>query len=403
VASFDAFCHWAPAWEGALEQQPASQETCLPLSSFAGRGVPRETGFCSVGDAFVHPCTAFDRSFTGVRDALRSYRFSAMSGWRRHGGRMGEAAAAFPNAPLPWIDLSTGINPHGWAGPRADFAALQRLPDPQETAALEAAAAAYLGVNIVQIAAIPGAESGLRLLPRLTGAPDVGILRPTYGGHEEAWRAAGRVVHTATTLAALPASSALVIVNPNNPDGRQIPPETLTALARNRLLIVDESFGDVTPELSVAPHAHDGLIVLRSFGKFFGLAGVRLGFIIAGPETIAGVRAAFGDWPVSAEALAAGTHAYSAPGWIQNTRARLQQDAARLDDLLTNAGFDIIGGTSLFRLAAHPHAAKWFTQLASHGLLTRPFTEQQNWLRFGLPGNESAWGRLRAALQQEQK
>lgn len=321
-------------------------------------------------------------------------------GYFRHGGRMGEAAASFPHAPLPWIDLSTGINPHGWTGPRADFAALQRLPDPQETAALEATAAAYFGVDPARIAAIPGAEFGLRLLPRLTGAPDVGILSPTYGGHAEAWGAAGRIVHTAAALEALPATSALVIVNPNNPDGRETPPDVLTGLARTRLLIVDESFGDITPELSVAPQAHDRLIVLRSFGKFFGLAGVRLGFVIAGPGIIAGVRAAFGDWPVSAEALAAGTHAYTAPEWIRDTRTRLQQDAGRLDAMLVSAGLKLVGGTSLFRLASTPNAAKWFTHLARNGLLIRPFAQEPNWLRFGLPGNEAAWSRLQAALQQ---
>jgi cobalamin biosynthetic protein CobC len=318
----------------------------------------------------------------------------------RHGGRMGEAAASFPAAPLPWIDLSTGINPHGWTGPRADFAALQRLPDPQETAALEAVAAAYFGVDPARVAAIPGAESGLRLLPRLTGAPDVGILSPTYGGHAEAWSAAGRIVHTAATLEALPATSALVIVNPNNPDGRETPPDELICLASNRLLIVDESFGDITPELSVAPQAHDRLIVLRSFGKFFGLAGVRLGFVIAGPSIIAGVRAAFGDWPVSAEALAAGTHAYAAPDWISDIRTRLQHDADRLDKLLISVGLKLVGGTSLFRLVGTPNAAKWFTHLAGQGLLIRPFAQEQNWLRFGLPGNEAAWARLEAALQQ---
>jgi cobalamin biosynthesis protein CobC len=313
---------------------------------------------------------------------------------------MGEAAALFPNAPLPWIDLSTGINPHAWAGPRADFAALQRLPDPTETAALEAAAAASFGVDAARVAAIPGAESGLRLLPRLTGAANVGILSPTYGGHAEAWAAAGRDIHLAATVEALPHTEALVIVNPNNPDGRTIPAKTLTGMVtESRVLIVDESFGDITPHLSVAGEANDRLIVLRSFGKFFGLAGVRLGFIIAGPAIIAQVRAAFGDWPVSAEALAAGTAAYADHEWADATRARLQQDAERLDAMLAKAGLELLGGTTLFRLCATPQAARWFEHLARHGLLVRPFAQQPNWLRFGFPGTEAAWLRLQAALQ----
>jgi cobalamin biosynthesis protein CobC len=319
----------------------------------------------------------------------------------RHGGRMDEAARLFPDAPLPWIDLSTGINPHAWAGARPDFAALRRLPDPAETAALEQAAAAAFNLpHATMLAAVPGAEAGLRLLPRLTDAASVNILLPTYGGHEEAWRAAGRTVRAVTSLDALPQSAALVLVNPNNPDGRSIPPEELLRLANGtRLVIVDESFGDVAPHLSVAPHAHDRLVVLRSFGKFYGLAGVRLGFIVAGPSIIAQVRTGFGDWPVSAEALAAGTKAYADRDWAEATRARLQQASQRLDLLLTRAGLKLLGGTSLFRLCATPQAGLWFTHLARHGLLVRPFAQQPTWLRFGLPGTEAEWARLAAALQ----
>ncbi len=342
--------------------------------------------------------------YAGDRDALPTKWTKQVSrpGLFRHGGRMGEAAALFPNAPLPWIDLSTGINPHAWAGPRADFSALRRLPDPAETAALEAAAAAAFGVaNPAMVAAVPGAEAGLRLLPRATGAASVAIVSPTYGGHAEAWMAAGRDVNLVPWGQDLPDTEALVLVNPNNPDGRALPPAAITPLAtERRVLIVDEFFGEVTPELSVAALAHDRLIVLRSFGKFFGLAGVRLGFIIAGPDIIAQVRAAFGDWPVSAEALAAGTIAYADAGWAQATRARLQQDAERLDDMLESAGLAVLGGTSLFRLCASPHAAKWFEHLARHGMLVRPFTQEPTWLRFGLPGNETEWSRLQAALQQ---
>ena len=161
------------------------------------------------------------------------------------------------------------------------------------------------------------------------------------------------------------------------------------------------SFGDAAPQLSVAPYAHDRLIVLRSFGKFYGLAGVRLGFIVAGPQIIAQVRAAFGDWPVSAEALAAGTASYADRDWAQATRARLQQEVLRLDQLLTRAGLKVQGGTTLFRLCATPQAGLWFTHLARHGVLVRPFAQQPDWLRFGLPGSETEWVRLEAALEHD--
>jgi cobalamin biosynthetic protein CobC len=322
--------------------------------------------------------------------------------WRRHGGQLAEAAAAFPAAPQPWLDLSTGINPHPWAGPRADAAALRRLPDPAETAALEAAAAMAFGVaDAGRVAAVPGAEAGLRLLPRLTGARSVAIVSPTYGGHAEAWRAAGREVRLIGPGEPAGDVEALLIVNPNNPDGRQTPREALIRLAAEgrRWLIVDESFVEVAPELSVAASAGGRLVVLRSFGKFYGLPGARLGFVVADPAVIVGVRAAFGDWPVCADAIAAGGAAYADGAWAAQTRARLGDGAARLDRLLARAGFEIVGGTPLFRLASSPNAAAWFERLARAGVLVRPFEAQPAWLRFGPPGAEPDWTRLQNVLE----
>jgi len=311
----------------------------------------------------------------------------------RHGGRLAAARAAFPDAPAPWLDLSTGINPRPWKGARATAQALSRLPDPEETAALEAAAARAFGVAPDRVAATPGAEAGLRALPQVIGARSAAIVSPTYGGHAEAWRLAGAKVQIVSDLASA-AAEAAVVVNPNNPDGRRF--EELSA--DDRWLIVDESFVETAPQLSVASRAGGRLIVLRSFGKFYGLAGVRLGFVIAEPGLAARVSARFGDWPVSAEAIAAGTAAYADAAWRDRTVARLARDAARLDAMLTAAGFEIVGGTSLFRLTAAPDAARRFAALARAGVLTRPFPEQPTWLRFGLP-KSTDWSRLQTALE----
>ncbi len=314
---------------------------------------------------------------------------------------MSDAQAQFSDAPLPWVDLSTGINPHAWDGPRADFAALKRLPDPAEIRALEAAAAASFGVDAAQVVAVAGAETGLRLLPRMLGASSVTIVAPTYGGHEEGWRAAGCAVVLAAWDAriAAAATDALVIVNPNNPDGRALGAAAVLGLrAPGRVLIVDESFVEVDPALSVAAFADERLIVLRSFGKFFGLAGVRLGFVVAGVALAGRLRGAIGDWAVSAEAIAAGRGAYADPGWAKATRELLGRDAARLDALLEGAGFLVLGGTTLFRLCAVADAAGWFARLAEAGLLVRPFAAQPDWLRFGLPGHEDEWARLAEVL-----
>ena len=312
----------------------------------------------------------------------------------RHGGRLAAARGAFPDAPAPWLDLSTGINPRPYPARRADPAALRRLPDPEEAAALEAAAAQAFGVWPDRVVATPGTEAALRAIPRVLGARSAAIVSPTYGGHAEAWRLAGaKVSRIGAEQIAASAAEAVVLVKPNNPDGaiRAAPDDG------QRWLIVDEAFVETAPELSVAARAGGRTIVLRSFGKFYGLPGVRLGFVIAEPGLAARIGAQFGDWPVSAEAIAAGLAAYPDDAWRERTRLRLARDAARLDGLLTANGFEVLGGTSLFRLAAAPDAHRRFTALARLGVLTRPFPDQPTWLRFGLPKPKD-WPRLKAAL-----
>lgn len=320
----------------------------------------------------------------------------------RHGGRLAAARAAFPLAPEPWLDLSTGVNPRPWKGPRASAAALARLPDPEVIAHLEAVAARAFGAAPECVVAVAGAEAALRALPALTGARSVGVAIPTYGGHLEAWRLAGIEPGLAPRGLHAPAQ-ALVLVNPNNPCGARCDPAILREAAVQQgqdggWLVVDESFVETTPRLSLANDLPLGLIVLRSFGKFYGLPGVRLGFLLAEPAFAARARAWFGDWRVSAEAIAAGTAAYVDAGWREATAARLAREAARLDGMLKAAGFEVLGGTSLFRLTRSPDARDRFRKLAAQGVLTRPFADEPTWLRFGLPGAR-AWARLKSALE----
>lgn len=312
--------------------------------------------------------------------------------FRRHGGRLAAARAAFPDAPEPWLDLSTGINPLPYPAPRASQEALTRLPDPEALAALEAAAAAVFGVEPARVAAVPGSEAALRLLPHLMAASSVSVAGDTYGGHAEAWAAADALVVDASEDA-----DVRVVVNPNNPDGAVTPAETIRAWAEDGWLVVDEAFADAAPEVSVAAQAGGPLIVLRSFGKFYGLPGLRLGFVVADPYLVSEVRAATGDWPVSVDAIVAGQAAYADMAWAEATRARLANDAARLDALLTSAGLKIVGGTALFRLVTAADADGLFVRLAQAGILVRPFDNSDR-LRFGLPGTSDAWARLEAAL-----
>ena len=153
------------------------------------------------------------------------------------------------------------------------------------------------------------------------------------------------------------------------------------------------------PEASLAADVAGGnVVVLRSFGKFFGLAGVRLGFAIAAPALAARLGALLGPWAVSGPALAVGTKALADTDWIERTRKRLANQANKLDAILTASSLSIIGGTSLFRLVQTPSANSLFRHLGHAGIFVRAFPDNPTWLRFGLPGNAREWQRLQAAM-----
>lgn len=328
---------------------------------------------------------------------------SAMNTLTRHGGRLATAMALYPGAPRPWIDLSTGVNPKSYPAPRASRIARTRLPEPQDLAALEAAAAQAFGVAQERVCATPGLEIAIQHLPGLLGAAAVTIAEPTYASHACAWRRAGASVTSSALKALDKATHSVVLVNPNNPDGQSLAAPQVLDLARrldehDSWLVVDEAFVETVPELSVAAHAGGRLVVLRSFGKFYGLAGLRLGFVVAEPAVIIALRERLGDWPISVDAMAAGAAAYRDRKWAEETRLRLNRDAQRMDSLLFRTGFHLVGGTSLFRLAQAPDAPARFERLAQAGILVRPFDYQPTWLRFGMPP-AGAWARVEAALE----
>lgn len=319
-----------------------------------------------------------------------------------HGGALDAARAAYPDAPEPWLDLSTGINPHAYPIGTLTSEAWTRLPEAAALAGLEAAAArAYGCPPDVAVAAAPGTQAIIQRLPALLPSRDVRILGRTYGEYARVFAAAGAVVRVVAGLDELAGADVAVVVNPNNPDGRLIAPQALTALAVDvGTLVVDEAFMDaLAPGHSVVPHLPAArTLVLRSFGKFYGLAGLRLGFAVAPPDLAAVLREALGPWAVSGPALAIGTRALADSAWAEASQTRLVGEAARLDTLLAGAGLTVIGGTPLFRLAAYTQAASPFDALARAGILIRPFADEATWLRFGLPGSKDAWARLECAL-----
>ncbi len=319
-----------------------------------------------------------------------------------HGGALDAARRTFPSAPQPWIDLSTGINPISY--PVADIAAdiWRRLPDASAISGLERVAAVRYGApDRASIVAAPGAQAIIQLLPSLAIGRDVRCLGPTYGEFERVFSASGTGFNIVASGEALVGADLAVIVNPNNPDGCLCAPEALLRLAsRVGMLIVDESFADgLAPTQSVVSHlAGARIMVLRSFGKIYGLAGLRLGFALGPADRCDTLRRMLGPWPVSGPAITIGTQALADEAWLAATRTRLREDGMRLGRLLARAGTIAIGDTPLFRLVSHPGAPGLFRHLARRGILIRPFSTDRSWLRFGLPGRESEWARLEAAL-----
>jgi cobalamin biosynthetic protein CobC len=321
----------------------------------------------------------------------------------QHGGDLAMARHLFPGAPQPFIDLSTGINPHPYPLPPIPSRVFARLPDAEAQMRLaEIAARTYGAPSAVHVALAPGTQILLPLVAALVPAGRAAILGPTYSEHARAASLAGHQVTEAADIEQLRHADLAVIANPNNPDGRIIAKDRLLALAqelksRGGLLVIDEAFMDVgPPEGSVVGEIDRGnIVVLRSFGKFFGLAGLRLGFALAAPYLAATLNASLGPWAVSGPAIAIGERALADTAWMDATRMRLVAAAQKLDRLLAELDIEVVGGTSLFRLARTSSAGELFKRLGDAGIVVRAFREQPIWLRFGLP-SEADWDCLRS-------
>jgi cobalamin biosynthetic protein CobC len=312
------------------------------------------------------------------------------------------ARARFAAAPEPFFDLSTGINPYAYQPSAWPEASVLRLPEPpEEHALLVAAARCYGDIDPAMVVAAPGTQVLINLLPLLFPHRRVGVLVPTYGEHLAVW---GQAAVAVRSLDGLRDCDIGVLCHPNNPDGRTWPAEALLQMARHLaarggFLLVDEAFVDFTPELSLARYVGEpGLLLLRSFGKTFGLAGLRLGFALTEPARAANLRRALGPWAVSGPAIWAGCQALADTGWLVRAGVTCREAAARLDVLLAARGLQVIGGTPLFRLAQCRDAARLAEHLGQAGILVRAFADHETWLRFGLPGCEAAWTRLEEAL-----
>lgn len=316
---------------------------------------------------------------------------------RDHGGNIDEAIARFGGT--GWIDLSTGINRVPYPLPDLPTHVWTDLPTRRAQEELMVAARAAFGTQKPGLA-LAGAQAAIQMLPRISAAGQARVLVPTYNEHAACLRAAGWQVEEVRSVDALAGAELAVVVNPNNPDGRQILRSDLRALAGQvGRLIVDESFAEATPELSLAADADERLLVLRSFGKFWGLAGVRLGFVFGGSRVIGQLAEMAGPWPVSGAALEIGRIALRDHSWRASTIERLGDEVLHLDKLATTAGWRLVGGTHLFRTYHAPDAAQAQEMLAKARIWSRIFPYSLQWIRLGLPGHRDEWSRVSYALR----
>lgn len=319
-----------------------------------------------------------------------------------HGGRLRKAAEQYGIAEEAWLDLSSGLAPWPFPLPAIPLRAWARLPETDD--GLEQAACDYYGAS--EVLPVAGSQAAIQLLPRLRRAGKVGVLSPCYAEHAEAWRRSGYRVREVLEQEVdffLDSLDVLVVVNPNNPTGLSLTPERLldwhARLAqRGGWLVVDEAFMDNTPHLSLARHAHQvGLIVLRSFGKFFGLAGVRLGFVLAERRLLKLLAEQVGPWAVSGPTRVLGQACLRDTQGHARQRARSEAASERLVDVLQRHGLKPQGGCALFQWLISTEAEALYHFMARRGILLRLFTHNSS-LRFGLPAEEADWVRLEQAL-----
>ncbi len=322
-----------------------------------------------------------------------------------HGGDLGLAEARFGKPKQGWLDLSTGISPFPYPVPDVPAEVWHRLPGLADDLALREVAAQAYGVDDPDyLATAPGSQALLQILPRLRPFSQVAVIGPTYGEYSRCFSLAGHHVLPMETLGRTLDADVVVVCNPNNPDGRRHDTGRLLELAdglaaRGGLLLVDEAFCDATPDLSLAPHVRPGLVVLRSVGKFFGLAGMRLGFAVAEPQLARLLRQALGPWAVGGPVIEVGRRILADADWMEGARKRLSQEINLLNSLLGRAGLSTVGGTSLFSLVNAPRAWALFEYLGQQGILARPFSTAPRWLRFGLPPDEAGRQRLETTLK----
>ncbi len=323
-----------------------------------------------------------------------------------HGGRLDAAIAEYGGECDDWLDLSTGINPNPYPVPEVTYTSWQRLPDEGAHIKLITAAKKYYNVpEEYGLVASNGTQAIIQSLPQILAQQKVAIVSPTYEEHFHCWNLAGREVVKVQTLdEAVERADIVVVVNPNNPTAMTYKPDELFKTAKklshkSGILIVDEAFGDVMPELSVVPTMSENMIILRSFGKFFGLAGLRLGFAVSSKTVSDELKLRLGPWSVSGPALEIGAVAFGDQRWIENSRIHINQNSEDQAEVVEACGLQLIGNAGLFMEFEHENAAALHKALLKEHILVRPFSERPTRLRFGLCKNMEELERFALAIK----
>ena len=323
-----------------------------------------------------------------------------------HGGRLDAAIAEYGGKRDNWLDLSTGINPNPYSIPEVTYASWQRLPDEGAHTKLITAARKYYKVpEEYGLVASNGTQAIIQSLPQILAQEKIAIVSPTYEEHFHCWKLAGReVVKVQTLNEGVECADIVVVVNPNNPTAVKYQPDELSHAAqklerKSGILIVDEAFGDVMPELSTVPIMSENTIVLRSFGKFFGLAGLRLGFAIASKTVSGELKLRLGPWCVSGPALDIGATAFRDQRWIENSRIQIKQNSEDQVEVVEACGLKLIGNAGLFMEFEHQNTLALHEALLKEYILVRPFSARPTRLRFGLCKNMEELERFALALK----
>lgn len=310
-----------------------------------------------------------------------------------HGGNLDHHISLYGGLKSNWIDLSTGINQSSYPIPDIPKSIWEKLPDKSQVEEFERSARKFWKVpNNAEIICASGTSMIISALPGIFEKGNVDIHEPSYNEYEAAFTRNGWNIGNRDL-------NARILINPNNPDGKIWHSDKI--LNNGKLTIIDESFCDLTPRNSLITHSNTpGVIILKSFGKFWGLAGLRFGCAIGLPETLKDLKDMLGPWPASGPALLIANNALANDSWAENTIKRLDNDMRSLDSILTQNGLKVIGGTSLFRLIFAPNASKLKNDLCKNKILTRTFSYSKHYLRIGIPSRDAHWKRVDDAFRE---